>query len=155
MPIITVERARKVFRVTRKRPGLAGALQALFRPAFDEVVAVDDVGFTVEPGEMVGYIGVNGAGKSTTIKMLTGITRSVFEMHEFAKFPLSIYPRSIGILLTWLVPYGFASFYPASHLLGRDVGALAWLGPPVAALLLLLAYRVWNLGLRHYASTGS
>lgn len=73
MPIITVERARKVFRVTRKRPGLAGSLQALFRPAFDEVVAVDDVSFTVEPGEMVGYIGVNGAGKSTTIKMLTGI----------------------------------------------------------------------------------
>ncbi len=35
--------------------------------------AVQDVSFTVEPGEIVGYIGVNGAGKSTTIKMLTGI----------------------------------------------------------------------------------
>jgi ABC-2 type transport system permease protein len=83
------------------------------------------------------------------------VTRSVFEMHEFAKFPLTIYPRAIGILLTWLVPYGFASFYPASHLLGRDVGALAWVGAPVAALLLLLAYRFWSFGLRHYASTGS
>ena len=29
--------------------------------------------FTIEPGECVGYIGANGAGKSTTIKMLTGI----------------------------------------------------------------------------------
>ncbi len=29
--------------------------------------------FTVKQGEMVGYIGENGAGKSTTIKMLTGI----------------------------------------------------------------------------------
>ncbi len=83
------------------------------------------------------------------------VTRSVFEMHEFAKFPLSIYPRAIGILLTWLVPYGFASFYPASHLLGRDMGALAWLGMPLAALLLLVAYRFWGFGLRHYASTGS
>ena len=83
------------------------------------------------------------------------VVRSVFEFHEFAKFPLSIYPRAIGILLTWAVPYGFASFYPASHLLGRDVGALAWLGVPVAALLLLAAYRFWNFGLRHYASTGS
>jgi ABC-2 type transport system ATP-binding protein len=35
--------------------------------------AVDDVSFTVRPGETVGYIGANGAGKSTTIKMLTGI----------------------------------------------------------------------------------
>jgi ABC-2 type transport system ATP-binding protein len=34
---------------------------------------VDDISFTVQPGEAVGYIGANGAGKSTTIKMLTGI----------------------------------------------------------------------------------
>ena len=37
------------------------------------VVAVDDLSITVEAGEAVGYIGANGAGKSTTIKMLTGI----------------------------------------------------------------------------------
>ena len=73
MSIITVENARKVFRVTRKKPGLAGSVKALFSPDTREVVAVDDVSFTVEPGEMVGYIGVNGAGKSTTIKMLAGI----------------------------------------------------------------------------------
>ncbi len=35
--------------------------------------AVDGMSFTVRPGESVGYIGANGAGKSTTIKMLTGI----------------------------------------------------------------------------------
>jgi ABC-2 type transport system ATP-binding protein len=38
-----------------------------------EVAAVDGVTFTIRPGETVGYIGANGAGKSTTIKMLTGI----------------------------------------------------------------------------------
>jgi len=37
------------------------------------VVAVDDLSLHVEPGEAVGYIGANGAGKSTTIKMLCGI----------------------------------------------------------------------------------
>lgn len=37
------------------------------------VVAVDRLSVRVEPGEAVGYIGANGAGKSTTIKMLTGI----------------------------------------------------------------------------------
>ncbi len=37
------------------------------------LVAVDDVTTTIHPGEAVGYIGANGAGKSTTIKMLTGI----------------------------------------------------------------------------------
>jgi ABC-2 type transport system ATP-binding protein len=37
------------------------------------VRAVDEVSFSVAPGEFVGYLGPNGAGKSTTIKMLTGI----------------------------------------------------------------------------------
>ena len=83
------------------------------------------------------------------------VTRMVFELHEFAKYPLSIYQRGIGLLLTWLIPYGFASYYPASYLLGRDVGALAWLSPLVAAFLLIVAYRVWLFGLDHYAGTGS
>lgn len=39
----------------------------------DTVTAVDSMTFAVERGEGVGYIGANGAGKSTTIKMLIGI----------------------------------------------------------------------------------
>lgn len=38
-----------------------------------KITAVDEMTFTVDRGEAVGYIGANGAGKSTTIKMLTGI----------------------------------------------------------------------------------
>ena len=73
MPIIQVENLRKVFRINQKDPGLAGAIKALFRPRHINKVAVDGISFGVEPGEVVGYIGVNGAGKSTTVKMLTGV----------------------------------------------------------------------------------
>jgi ABC-2 type transport system permease protein len=83
------------------------------------------------------------------------VTQVVFNTHEFAKYPLAIYPQAVGLLLTWLIPYGFASYYPASFLLGRDVGALVWIAPLVAAALMLIAYRVWRFGLRHYAGTGS
>lgn len=83
------------------------------------------------------------------------VTRVVFEMHEFAKYPLSMYHPRIGDMLTWLVPYGFASFYPASYLLGRNVGALAWVAPLVAGALLFVGYRFWLFGLRHYTGTGS
>jgi ABC-2 type transport system ATP-binding protein len=44
-----------------------------FRRERTVVRAVDGISFTVAEGECVGYIGANGAGKSTTIKMLTGI----------------------------------------------------------------------------------
>ena len=83
------------------------------------------------------------------------VTQIVFNTHEFAKYPLTIYHRSIGLLMTWLIPYGFASFYPANYLLGRDVGLLAWFGPVMAMALLFLSYRVWLIGLRHYSGTGS
>jgi len=37
------------------------------------VPAVDDVSFTIRPGEILGYVGPNGAGKSTTVKMIIGL----------------------------------------------------------------------------------
>ncbi len=73
VPIIEVRELTKEFRTFRRREGVLGALQNLFVREYVTVHAVDRVSFTIEPGEMVGYIGANGAGKSTTIKMLTGI----------------------------------------------------------------------------------
>ncbi len=40
---------------------------------FGDFVAVDHVNFTVEAGEIVGYLGPNGSGKTTTIRMLLGL----------------------------------------------------------------------------------
>ena len=84
------------------------------------------------------------------------VTRVVFEMHEFAKYPLVIYPRAIGVLLTVFIPYGFASFFPAPYLMGRDINpVLAWGAPLVAAAGMVVALGVWRFGLRHYSSTGT
>jgi ABC-2 type transport system ATP-binding protein len=40
---------------------------------YQGITAVDDVSFTIRPGEILGYIGPNGAGKSTTVKMIVGL----------------------------------------------------------------------------------
>ncbi len=42
---------------------------------FEEQVAVDDLSFSVKPGEVLGFLGPNGAGKSTTMKMIAGFLR--------------------------------------------------------------------------------
>lgn len=73
MSVIEVNDLRKVFKIPKKDPGLGGAMRGLFRPQFESKTAVDQINFKLEAGEIVGYIGVNGAGKSTTIKMLTGV----------------------------------------------------------------------------------
>ncbi len=40
---------------------------------FGNFTAVDHVAFTVQPGEVIGYLGPNGSGKTTTIRMLCGL----------------------------------------------------------------------------------
>jgi ABC-2 type transport system ATP-binding protein len=71
--LIEVRNLTKDYRLVKKREGVAGGLVDLIRPRKRTLRAVDDVSFSIPAGEMVGYIGANGAGKSTTIKMLTGI----------------------------------------------------------------------------------
>jgi ABC-2 type transport system ATP-binding protein len=73
MTVIEVKELTKVFKIPKKEPGLGGAVRGLFRPQYQNKLAVDGIDFKLEAGEIVGYIGVNGAGKSTTIKMLTGV----------------------------------------------------------------------------------
>ena len=51
----------------------SGWLKNLFFPERKDIIAVDNISFSVKSGERVAFIGPNGAGKSTTIKMLTGI----------------------------------------------------------------------------------
>lgn len=64
--------------------------------------AVDDLSFTVNKGEIVGFIGPNGSGKTTTIKMLTGILSSdsgeiSINGHDIKKEPLEA-KKSIGYI---------------------------------------------------------
>ncbi|MDP4098318.1 ABC transporter ATP-binding protein [Paenibacillus sp. P96] len=73
MLAIDVEDLRKTFQVQKNREGLKGAFRDLFKREYREVAAVKDISFQIPQGEICGYIGENGAGKSTTIKMLTGI----------------------------------------------------------------------------------
>lgn len=70
---IEAKELTKEFKSYTSRPGLSGAFRDLFNRQYKTMRAVDGIDLKIEPGEIVGYIGENGAGKSTTIKMLTGI----------------------------------------------------------------------------------
>lgn len=70
---IEVKNVSKEFVSPKKYPGLKGAVKGLFSNEKVRKMAVEDISFSIEKGEIVGYIGSNGAGKSTTIKMMTGI----------------------------------------------------------------------------------
>lgn len=71
--IIKIDNLCKNFRQVEKGKGFSGALKALVMPKYKNVEAVKNLSFDVEKGEVVSLIGKNGAGKSTTIKLMTGI----------------------------------------------------------------------------------
>ncbi|MFM1801490.1 MAG: hypothetical protein RJA81_842 [Planctomycetota bacterium] len=72
-PIIEVDQISKTYRVFRKKEGIKGAIQGLFKREYKTVEAVRQISFQIEPGEFVAFLGPNGAGKTTTLKMLSGL----------------------------------------------------------------------------------
>ncbi len=73
MNAIEVCDLRKVYKTTKKEPGLLGSMRALIKPNQVDVEAVKGVTFSIKQGEIVGFLGPNGAGKTTTLKMLSGV----------------------------------------------------------------------------------
>jgi ABC-2 type transport system ATP-binding protein len=90
--MIDVQGLTKEYRIVKKKPGLSGAVKGLFSRDYTTNTAVNQVSFRIDQREMVGYIGANGAGKSTTIKMLCGI----------------LTPTAGEIRVNGIVPYGTA-----------------------------------------------
>jgi viologen exporter family transport system permease protein len=85
-----------------------------------------------------------------------GIVPPVFNMLTFGRYPLTIYNVFIQFLLSWIIPFGFASFYPVTHFLGREnFSTYFHLVPAVAVVFFTLAIIVWNRGVANYSSTGS
>ena len=69
---ITVEHLTKSYKI-KNRSAINNTVKHLVIPQYSFTPAVNDISFTIQTGDIVGFIGANGAGKSTTIKMLTGI----------------------------------------------------------------------------------
>lgn len=73
--MISVQGLVKEYRVPLQKKGRFSALRSLFSNEHQIKRAVDGLSFSLGEGEVVGFIGKNGAGKSTTIKMLSGILK--------------------------------------------------------------------------------
>ena len=127
------------------------------------LTAVDGLTVSIEPGAAVGYIGANGAGKSTTIKMLTGILvptagsvltcglRPVPDRRRLA--------RQVGVVFGFFFPLAFTAYLPAVTMLGLPGSQwlpawLGWCAPAAAVWSWLMGLLCWRWGVRHYQGGG-
>ncbi len=90
---------------------------------YSSVPAVDNVSFTVAPGEVLGYLGPNGSGKSTTVKIITGLLEptsgNVFFNGSNIKDDLAGYKRIVGYVPEEANLYPFLSGLEYLELVGR------------------------------------
>ena len=80
-------------------------------------------------------------------------------MDKTTMYPLSMYPESLQFVLTFLIPVGWVSFYPASALLGMDSAYNRLLVPLITLaagiLVMLIAGAYFSMGLKKYESAGN
>lgn len=101
---------------------------------YGDFIAVDNMSLTVEEGEIFGFLGANGAGKSTTINMISGLLKSnegsisilgkdIKKNSRFTKMNLGIVPQDIAIYED-LTAYENVKFFAGLYgLRGEDLKA--------------------------------
>lgn len=72
-PALAIDKVSKFYAQWQRSGKLRDIWKNLIHPEKRVVTALDDISLRVEKGEFVAYAGANGAGKSTTIKILCGI----------------------------------------------------------------------------------
>ena len=86
-----------------------------------------------------------------------GMVPPVYNLMEFGRWPSSIYHWSLKLLITWVIPFAFVAFHPASLFVGIHPTPWwpAFATPLVAVIGLGIANLLWQKGVRRYHGTGS
>ncbi len=101
-------------------------------------------------------IKIFGAAIALWIKQSGSILQIFYMTSDFAKYPVTIYNSAIRTIVTYIIPFAFTAYYPASYLLrgGNPIFNIG--GVVIAAVVLMtLSILVWNRGLNSYESAGS
>lgn len=110
------------------------------------------------PSAALVYLGVFLAITSVTFwaEDRMGLAPPVYNLIRFSRYPMTIYSLPVRIFLTFVLPFAWVAFYPATWFLGSPGFArLALLTPLVGLVVFSGAVLIWRRGVRRYASTGS
>ena len=119
--IIDVRNLSKSFDVSFKEPGLRGTIKHFFRRKIKSLKVIKDISFEINEGEIVGFLGANGAGKTTILKMLCGL----------------IYPSEGSILVSGYLPFRRKeNFLKKITLIMGQKQQLLWDLPPIESFYL-------------------
>lgn len=90
------------------------------------------------------------------VKISGPFLQMAYEMADFAKYPTEIYAKGIRFLITWVIPFAFVAYLPASFFLksGTSAGIIG-IECGIAAFFMCIAYALFNRGTHVYESAGN
>ena len=96
------------------------------------------------------------ASLSFWIKRSGPFLQVAYEMADFSKYPVEIYSKPIQFILTFVIPFAFVAYFPASYFLIQK-SALTTVGIEclIAVILSILAYSIFKIGISKYESAGN
>ena len=101
-------------------------------------------------------IKIAGAALALWIKSSGSILQVLYMSSDFAKYPVTIYNGAVRNIITYILPFAFTAYYPASYILrGNNPWFCFGVGTVIAAVLLTLSVLLWNKGINAYESAGS
>ena len=89
------------------------------------------------------------------IKQSGPFLQVAYEMADFAKYPTEIYNQAIRFIITWVIPFAFVAYLPASFFLGKGDISIIAVECGIAAAFWCVAYALFNYGLKGYESAGN
>ena len=105
------------------------------------------------------YTGILVLVGTLTFRIVGPWATHLFAVHQLfntSRYPITIYPRWLHVLVLYVLPFGAAIFLPADWLRGHGSLWQAVLVPPLAAAATAFAAKLaWDAALRGYQSTGS
>jgi ABC-2 type transport system permease protein len=90
------------------------------------------------------------------IKFAQSYLFMTYQLSNFARYPMGIYPSAIKGILTFIIPFAFTGYYPGVYFLGKGslfTGII--LTFVVAVIGMCIAYMIWLKGISKYESSGS
>ena len=90
------------------------------------------------------------------VKISGPFLQVAYEMANFAKYPTEIYAKAIRFIITWVIPFAFVAYLPASFFLKQEVSAaVIGIECMIAVVFWCIAYAVFNHGTKVYESAGN
>ncbi len=85
-----------------------------------------------------------------------GLMPMVYNLSNYGRYPMTVYRGPVRFILTWVLPFAFVGFYPATLIMHRyEFIGYALLTPVIGLGCFTVAYTVWVAGVRRYRGTGS